>query len=241
LNEGAIVSVDGWQFRVSYIGQQPGDPYANDVTLTVVNHAPDAVNDTKTVLRNSPSANNVIYVLANDTDIDGDSLSITSVGAASHGTVSNLGGVVTYTPTTGYTGTDSFTYTISDGHGGTDTATVNVIVEAPGTITGTLWVDVNHDGLQTAESPYWMGRQVYLYDANNNLVATTTAMMGTYTFSDLYSGDYYVVVSLPGGATVSAKDQGSNDAIDSDFNSTGYSDLLSLSAGITLDLDIGWY
>ena len=33
-----------------------------------------------------------------------------------------------YTPTTGYTGSDSYTYTISDGNGGTAIGTVNVIV-----------------------------------------------------------------------------------------------------------------
>lgn len=40
------------------------------------------------------------------------------------------GGVITYTPEPGFTGTDEFTYTISDGNGGTDTATVTVVVNS---------------------------------------------------------------------------------------------------------------
>ncbi|MEM7213278.1 MAG: Ig-like domain-containing protein, partial [Pseudomonadota bacterium] len=39
------------------------------------------------------------------------------------------GGLITYTPEPGFSGTDTFTYTISDGNGGTDTATVTVVVD----------------------------------------------------------------------------------------------------------------
>lgn len=72
-----------------------------------------------------------IDVLANDTDVDGDTLSVTDVGAATHGTVSFSPGGVFYVPNQGYSGSDSFTYTISDGNGGTDTATVSVTVPEP--------------------------------------------------------------------------------------------------------------
>ena len=60
----------------------------------------------------------VANLLANDTDVDGDTLSVTSValGASPHGSVSLSGGVVTYTPTAGYSGADSFFYSITDGH-----------------------------------------------------------------------------------------------------------------------------
>jgi uncharacterized membrane protein YdcZ (DUF606 family) len=62
-------------------------------------------------------------------DADGDTLTITDVGTASHGTVGLSGGTLTYTPTTDYVGTDSFTYTVSDGFsGGTSTGTANVNV-----------------------------------------------------------------------------------------------------------------
>ena len=91
-----------------------------------VNHSPDAVNDSANT---TPNTAVIISVLANDTDPDGDALSVTSVTQPSHGTaVKNGNNTVTYTPANSFTGTDSFTYTISDGHGGSDTATVSVTV-----------------------------------------------------------------------------------------------------------------
>ena len=43
-----------------------------------------------------------------DTDTDGDTMTVTSVGAASHGTAQLVTGQVRYTPTAGYSGSDSF-------------------------------------------------------------------------------------------------------------------------------------
>lgn len=90
------------------------------------NTPPDAVDDSATVAGNSGA--NTIDVLANDTDADGDTLSITAVTQGAHGSVVNNGTSVSYAPAAHYTGSDSFTYTISDGRGGSDTATVNVTV-----------------------------------------------------------------------------------------------------------------
>jgi len=97
------------------------------VTVTNVNDAPSATNDLATV--NEDSVNNTINVLANDTDLDGDTLVVTDVTEASNGTVTFTASAASYTPDANYTGTDSFTYTISDGHGGTDTAIVNLTVK----------------------------------------------------------------------------------------------------------------
>jgi hypothetical protein len=72
----------------------------------------------------------VIDVLANDSDPDGDSLSVDSVTNPAHGRVSNLGSAVQYAPDPDFNGVDSFTYTASDGHGGTATATVTITVAA---------------------------------------------------------------------------------------------------------------
>ncbi|NOZ20433.1 MAG: hypothetical protein GXP25_05020, partial [Planctomycetes bacterium] len=94
------------------------------------NTPPTAVNDSATVSQNS--TNNVINVLSNDTDADNDTLTVTSVGSASHGTAQLASGQVRYTPTAGYSGSDSFSYTISDGNGGTASAVVNVTVAGTG-------------------------------------------------------------------------------------------------------------
>jgi hypothetical protein len=70
-------------------------------------------------------------LLANDTDADGDTLTITEVGNATNGTVAfdSSTNIVTFTPTTGYTGPASYTYSISDGAGGAASATVNMTVK----------------------------------------------------------------------------------------------------------------
>ncbi|OWP50305.1 tandem-95 repeat protein, partial [Pseudomonas nitroreducens] len=65
-------------------------------------------------------------LLGNDSDVDGDSLSIVSVQNAVNGSVKLENGNVVFTPAKDFNGTGSFTYTISDGHGGTSTATVTV-------------------------------------------------------------------------------------------------------------------
>ena len=71
-----------------------------------------------------------ISVLANDSDPDGDSLTVSAVTQGSHGTVTRLTTTVIYTPAANYFGTDSFTYTASDGKGGTATATVSVTINS---------------------------------------------------------------------------------------------------------------
>ncbi|MFZ5961526.1 Ig-like domain-containing protein [Thalassococcus sp. BH17M4-6] len=94
------------------------------------NTPPDAVDDSLTV---APGEAVVIPVLDNDTDADGDPLTVTELGDSAGGdAVLNGDGTVTYTPDDGFTGTDTFTYTIDDGNGGTDTATVTVTVEDDG-------------------------------------------------------------------------------------------------------------
>src|SRR4029079_13896288 len=77
---------------------------------------------------NEDSTNNLINVLANDSDPDGDTLTVTMVGTPSHGDVTIGPGGVSYTPDPNYVGPDSFTYTIDDGTGRTATATVHITV-----------------------------------------------------------------------------------------------------------------
>jgi len=89
------------------------------------NAPPDAVDDFATFAEDSGA--HVINVLTNDTDANSDPLSISAVTQGAHGSVTNNGGSVSYTPSANFHGSDSFTYTISDGFGA-DTATVFVTV-----------------------------------------------------------------------------------------------------------------
>ncbi|MGH9176330.1 MAG: Ig-like domain-containing protein, partial [Vicinamibacterales bacterium] len=96
------------------------------VTITVVNAAPIASDNEATTDEDTPV---IIDVLANDSDPDGDILSVANVTHPLNGTaILNADGTVTYTPAADFHGTDSFTYTVSDGQGGTDTATVTLNV-----------------------------------------------------------------------------------------------------------------
>jgi hypothetical protein len=94
------------------------------------NHPPVAGSDTLGVVEGKSVAAPVAKLLANDTDPDPDSLTITDVSPTSvyGGTVALNGAVIVYTPAPDFVGTDSFRYTLSDRHGGTAEGVVVVTV-----------------------------------------------------------------------------------------------------------------
>jgi hypothetical protein len=98
------------------------NPVANDVNFTIDE-------DTSKTFYESD-------ILANDTDADGDTLTILDFTYPKNGTYNeNSDGSITYTPNPDYYGEEIVTYTISDGNGGTDTAivtiTINSVNDAP--------------------------------------------------------------------------------------------------------------
>jgi hypothetical protein len=98
------------------------------------NAVPVAANDSGfTTNTGTPITIQASALLANDTDADGDPLSITSVSGAVNGSVAYnaQAQTVTFTPTAGYSGPASFSYAISDGKGGTATANVALTVNNP--------------------------------------------------------------------------------------------------------------
>ena len=99
------------------------------VTVTpavVVNHPPVA-NDDSASTRGVAPVN--ITVLSNDTDQDGNTLSVASVTSPAHGSATiNADGSVRYQAQANFFGSDTFNYSISDGHGGSASAKVTVTV-----------------------------------------------------------------------------------------------------------------
>jgi hypothetical protein len=88
------------------------------VTLTI-NPMVDMANagdDSITTIEDTSVVIDAAYLLSNDTDADGDSLSIASVGQPANGALADNGdGTYTYTPALGFIGTDTFTYEVTDG------------------------------------------------------------------------------------------------------------------------------
>lgn len=107
-----------------------------------VNHRPDAVDDSASTDFETPVT---VGVLANDSDPDGDLLTITSATSPDGSVTVNADGTLTFTPADGFEGEARVTYTVSDGMGGTDTATLTVLVgEDPrdGIVEGTTGADL---------------------------------------------------------------------------------------------------
>lgn len=96
-----------------------------DSAPNIVNRPPIAMPDQLFTLFQTPVT---IAVLNNDFDPDSDPLQLTGVTQPQHGSVTQNGPTVVYTPQANFSGSDSFTYTISDGRGGTASATVNITV-----------------------------------------------------------------------------------------------------------------
>ncbi len=85
------------------------------VVTRAVNTPPVAVADTGVTTKNHVLNTSAPGVLANDTDVDGNTLTAIKVTDPAHGTLMlNSNGSYTYTPATGFVGTDSFTYKAND-------------------------------------------------------------------------------------------------------------------------------
>jgi hypothetical protein len=120
---------DSFTYTVSD-GADSSVPAAVALTVQPANDAPVAADDAATT---EEGTSITIQVLANDVDLDGDSLTVAGLNAGSSGTVTDSGeGIVTFVPHPGFIGEGSFSYTVSDGNGGTDEGFVLVqMIPAP--------------------------------------------------------------------------------------------------------------
>ena len=121
---------DSFTFKVNDGASDSADA---TVTITVngVNDPPVAVNDSYNVAEDTQLTVAVPGVLANDTDVDGDSLTAVLVASPAHGTLTlNADGSFSYTPAANYNGADSFTYKANDGAADSNVATVSLAISA---------------------------------------------------------------------------------------------------------------
>ncbi len=112
------------------------------VTVNPIEDAPVAIDDTAAT---DEEVAVVVPFFANDSDADGDALHLVAIDTPMNGeVVYNNDKTLTYTPATGFNGTDSFTYVISDGKAQA-TATVTITVtgtnDAPVGVADTIQID----------------------------------------------------------------------------------------------------
>jgi len=161
----------------------------NETSTSANNTAPTAEDDEQPASGNSIT----IDVLRNDSDADGDTLSITAVGSPNHGSTNIVYGYVVYTPETQYTGDDRFSYTITDGQN-TSTATVRIVASSNGA-TGDVGEaenqapDVNDDYLGNMPA----NADILVYPLNNDSDA---------------DGDTLIIIALGSSAYGSARNNG---------------------------------
>lgn len=180
------------------------------VRVTDVPEAPAAADD---VVEMPEDGTLVVDVLANDTDGDGQPLTVVSVSASEHGETAVAGGGVRYMPSLHYHGPDRFDYTVSDPGGLTDTATVildvlpvNDAPEAVGTIPEQT-LEEGGEPLTLDVAPYFsdVDGDALTYTAeSSNPAATTAAVSGsTLTLSAVVRGAATVTVTAadPDGLT----------------------------------------
>ncbi|WP_205618847.1 cadherin-like domain-containing protein [Terasakiella pusilla] len=138
---------EDFNLRASVTSTEPnGDSKTSQTSIAVdvpdVNDAPEATND---LAATNEDSSVVMDLLGNDTDLNGDTLTITQIDGqdiavgetvdVGNGTVTlNENGTVTFAPDGDYSGSESFEYTVTDGtETATATATVNVeaVADAP--------------------------------------------------------------------------------------------------------------
>ncbi len=99
------------------------------ITVTAVNHAPVAHEDTATIAEDGQLSVAAPGVLTNDSDADNDALTAEVVSQPAHGVLALAAdGGYTYAPAANWHGTDSFTYRSSDGTASSQTVAVTITV-----------------------------------------------------------------------------------------------------------------
>jgi uncharacterized protein YjiK len=126
LNNAAVAQLSAAGLNGAFVAVNDANEIGSPGTIS--NRPPAAQSDTVTTAEDSAVTLNV---LTNDSDADGDVLTLVGHTATGHGAlVANGNGSFTYTPGANFNGGDSFSYTITDGKGRTATTTVSITVTA---------------------------------------------------------------------------------------------------------------
>jgi len=146
------------------------------VTVDPVNDQPIAVNDSASTAYQTSVE---VAVLANDSDVDGDGLTITQASTPGAGSAVVDGSLVRYTPNAGFTGFDAFTYTVSDGAGGSASATVTVSVGSPPVVNAFHIGDL--DGSRTFNKNQWTARVTIRVETAGHVPLSGVVVTGSWS------------------------------------------------------------
>ncbi len=174
-------------FAVTVMDGQTGTTANVDIAIAAVNDPPVAVADSLAGTEDTAFAFPTSMVLGNDTDVEGDTLSVTAVGNPHHGTVVLAGQTITFTPTANFSGAADFEYTVSDG---TDTATGVVTIAFGSVNDAPIAVD------DTATTP----EDVNLVVTGATLVANDTDVDGNTLTVTAVSNPTHGTVALAAGS-----------------------------------------
>jgi VCBS repeat-containing protein len=180
------------------------DLLLDDVKVTPVlpNEAPVATADSYTTTQNTALVIAASGVLANDTDVNSDPLTAALDSAPANGTLSlDPDGSFTYTPTTGFSGTDSFTYHATDSLLDSNIVTVSINVTASQVLVNgsfesdeTGWNMTGHYLVYPTTAPY-------IADDGSKMVVLNAAEMSpdaviSQTFATVTGETYYLSFKL---------------------------------------------
>ena len=172
------------------------------ITVTGVNDAPDAVDDTAVTDEDTPVT---IPVLDNDSDPEDDPLTVVAADSPDGSVVINADGTVTFTPDENFNGETTITYTIEDPDGLQDTATVTVTV----TPENDLPEPMDDDNATAADPDAFITDEDTVLDRGDNVLAndvdpdgdplTVVAINGAADLADVPASQGGLVTIAPDG------------------------------------------
>ncbi len=154
-------------------------------------------------------------------------------------TVQDGTGGLSITNTATVTGRDLF-----DPESDNDTSSVVIVPNEWASVGDQAWIDADGNGVQDGGESGLASVTVRLYGAATNLISSTlSGVDGTYAFTNLSTGSYFLEFDPPAGYHATVQDQGGDDALDSDIlPATDRTAMFSLSAGTDdVTWDAGFY
>jgi len=186
-----------------------------NVTVNPINDAPVAVADNVgSTGEDTPMNITASSLVSNDTDVESNPLTVTAVGNAVNGTVSLVGGTITFTPDVNYNGPASFDYTLSDGATtttGTASLTVTAVNDAPSAVTDDLGNSAEDTAFEFAAATLTTndsdveGSALTVTAVSDAAGGTVSLVGGTITFTPTanYNGQVSFQYTVSDGTTTS--------------------------------------